>query len=134
LACNQLAWLTVTAPVSRRAPDQALLLAQRAVRLEPKNWNYRNTLGVVQYHLGQWDAAVDSLERAIQDNPDGATANDLFFLAMSYHHLGDRRKARDSFDKALQWQQAHPDITPLEKEELRIFCSETEALLGGKLR
>jgi tetratricopeptide (TPR) repeat protein len=128
--CNELAWYYVTGSKDRRAPDQALLLAQKAVRLDRKNWYYRNTLGVVFYRLGQWDAAIETLERAVQDHENEATAHDLYFLAMSYHHLRDTGKAKESLDKAVHWHQEHPRNTSYEKEELKAIRDEAEALLG----
>jgi serine/threonine protein kinase/WD40 repeat protein/Flp pilus assembly protein TadD len=129
-ALNELAWIYVTGPAEARAPEKALPLAQKAVHLSPNSGNSRNTLGVVHYRLGQFEAAVDELQRAIQDNKGEATADDLFFLAMAYHHLGDAAKARDYYDQALRWWQAHGELTPFRITELTNFRAEADALLG----
>jgi serine/threonine protein kinase/WD40 repeat protein/Flp pilus assembly protein TadD len=128
-ALNELAWIYVTGPSEVRAPEKAMPLAQKAVRISPKDRNYRNTLGVVHFRLGQFDAAVDELQRAIQDNQGDAIADDLFFLAMSYHRLGDAAKARDNYDQALRWWRSQKELTPFRVTELTNFRAEADALL-----
>jgi tetratricopeptide (TPR) repeat protein len=123
--CNSLAWLYVTGPEKLRDPNQALPLAQKAVRIAPENSNYRNTLGVVYYRLGQWDAAVETFERNSNNN-----AHDLFFLAMCYEHLGEPTKARQRYHRALQWWQSQGALMPPDEvEELNAFRAEAAALL-----
>src|SRR5260370_23302325 len=102
-ACNDLVWIYVTGPAVLRNPKKALALAQRAVRIPPEDTDRRNTLGVVLYRLGQFDGAVDSLRQAIHYNRGEATAHDLFFLAMSYHQLGENEQTRKCYDRALHW-------------------------------
>jgi len=130
LALNELAWIYVTGPAEVRSPNKALPLAQKAVHLSPNSWNNRNTLGVVHYRLGQFEAVVDELQRAIQNNNGEATADDLFFLAMSYHHLGEVAKARDYFDQALRWWQEQEKLPPFHVMELTNFRAEADVLLG----
>jgi tetratricopeptide (TPR) repeat protein len=130
LALNELAWIYVTGPAEVRSPDKALRLAQKAVHLSQNSWNNRNTLGVAHFRLGQFEAAVDELQRAIQDNKGEATADDLFFLAMSYHHLGEAAKARNCYDQALRWWQSQSALTPFRITELTNFRAEAASLLG----
>jgi serine/threonine protein kinase/WD40 repeat protein/Tfp pilus assembly protein PilF len=125
-ALNELAWIYATGPAEARAPEKALPLAQKAVHLSPNTGNYRNTLGVAHYRLGQFEAAVDELQRAIQE----ANADDLFFLAMAYHHLGEAAKARDYYDQALRWWRSQKELTPFRVTELTNFRTEADALLG----
>jgi uncharacterized protein HemY len=64
---KDLAWFLVTcADESFRNPTRAGPLAQKAVDLSPENPDFLNTLGMVQYRLGQWQAAVASLNKAKQ--------------------------------------------------------------------
>jgi tetratricopeptide (TPR) repeat protein len=130
VALNELAWIHVTGPADVRSPKKALPLAQKAVHFSQNSGTYRNTLGVVHFRLGQFEAAIDELQRAIQDNKGEATADDLFFLAMSYHHLGDPVKARDCCDKALRWWQNQTELTPFRVTELTNFRDEAASLLG----
>src|SRR5439155_18956403 len=104
LACNNLAWIYVTGPVELRAPDKALPLACRAVGISPNEETYRNTLGVVQYRLGDFGGTIATLQKSMQDDRKGReNGHNLFFLAMSYQRLGESRKARDYYDQALRW-------------------------------
>jgi tetratricopeptide (TPR) repeat protein len=133
-ACNALAWIYVVGPQELRAPDKALPLAQRAVRLAPIDWKLRNTLGVVYYRLGQFDASIETLERSIEDSKQEATAYDLFFLAMNYQQIGQATRARSYYDRAVRWMQAQGAFTPDEEEELNAFCSEANAVLSKQAK
>jgi tetratricopeptide (TPR) repeat protein len=127
-ASNSLAWIYVTGPAELRAPDKALPLAQKAVRLAPTDANYLNTLGVVYYRLGQLDGAVETLERSLPKSK--IPASDLFFLAMSYRRLGQTARAADCYDRAVHWVDAQPTaLAPDQVEELNAFRAEAEALL-----
>jgi Flp pilus assembly protein TadD len=107
-----------------------LPLAQRAVRLAPENVAYRNTLGVAYYRLGQWDRAVDTLQRAIRESKQEASAYDLFFLALSYQRLGQPARARECYDQALRWCQAQgSQLLPQQAEEVTAFRAEADGLL-----
>jgi tetratricopeptide (TPR) repeat protein len=126
--CNNLAWLYLTGPQELRDPNKALPLAQKAVRIVPENSLYRNTLGVVYYRLGQWDAAVETLQHSLQNSKN--EAHDLFFLAMSYQQLGEATKARDCYERALRWWKAQGPLMPSDDvEELSAFRAEADALL-----
>jgi len=48
--------------------DEALDLAHAAVRLEPENQMCLETVGLTHFHMGQPEAALESLERALQVN------------------------------------------------------------------
>jgi tetratricopeptide (TPR) repeat protein len=49
-----------------REPARAVELANRVVELQPKNWHWWRTLGVVRYRAGEWKGAVSALEKAQQ--------------------------------------------------------------------
>jgi hypothetical protein len=51
-----------------------------------------------------------------------------FFLAMAHWRLGEKEKARASFDKAVQWMEMHQP----QNEELRRFRNEAAELVGVK--
>jgi uncharacterized protein HemY len=76
--------------------------AQKAVELAPTYGLIRNTLGVAQYRAGNWHKAVAALEKSMQLQ-GGGDSYDWFFLAMAYWRLGEKEKARQWFDRAVQW-------------------------------
>jgi WD40 repeat protein len=122
--CNNAAWRSATGP---EPSPQALALSRKAIELAPGNPMYRNTLGVVYYRLGRYREAAATLEENLEPNAAYA-AFDLYFLAMSYHQLGDPAKARDRYDRAVQWQR-QAQLPQHYLEELNAFRAEAEGLM-----
>ena len=85
---NNLAWSLATGPVALRDPEQALVLAQKAVALTPGTAIYLNTLGVALYRAGHYAEAITTLEKSLAASKGESDAFDLFFLAMARHRLG----------------------------------------------
>ena len=130
-ACNGLAWFYATGPAGMRAPAKALPLALAAVRRFPRNADYRNTLGVVYYRLGQYEQGLEALEQSVQDHQGEATAYDWYYLAMSYHQLGRAAQAQSSYEQAREWQK-YASLTPGERAELEASRAEADAVLGRR--
>jgi serine/threonine protein kinase/WD40 repeat protein/Tfp pilus assembly protein PilF len=128
-ACNSLAWIYLTGPEKLPNAARALALAKKAVELTPGEWMYLNTLGVAYYRQGQYEQALQTLERSLHDSKGDYAAYDLFFLAMCHARLGDPAKAKDCYERALRWVQQQSKLLPSTKEELNSFRSEAEALL-----
>jgi WD40 repeat protein/tetratricopeptide (TPR) repeat protein len=128
-AYNNGAWRLVTGPERTRKPAQALQLIQKAVQREPGNATFLNTLGVVHYRNRQFKEAVITLEKSLATSRGQLAAFDLFFLAMSHHHLGNAAKARACYDRAVQWQRGKKDLSARDAAELKAFQAEAEALL-----
>ena len=122
---NNLAWLLATCPdVQSRDPAWAVELAEKAVELAPKKGHIWNTLGVAQYRAGDWDAAIDALQKSLELQGDNSF--DFFFLAMAHWQLGHKDEARKWYDRAVEWMEENkPD-----EEELRRFRAEAEELIG----
>jgi tetratricopeptide (TPR) repeat protein len=129
LEYNNTAWSDVGVGGERRSSALVLLLAEKAVLLDPAGWYCRNTLGVAQYRFGLWRQAVTTLTGALALSHGQHDGFDLYFLAMSYARLGDAVKARDCFDRAAAWWRAHPELRPEQQAELKAFRAEAEALL-----
>jgi WD40 repeat protein/serine/threonine protein kinase len=129
LALNNEAWRLVTGPEKLRDPAKALALIQAALKRRPGEPLFLNTLGVVHYRNGQYREAAATLEKSLAASRGQSDAFDLFFLAMCHHHLGDAAKARDCYDRALQWRREHKNLSPQHAEELKAFQAEAEALL-----
>jgi serine/threonine protein kinase/WD40 repeat protein len=127
--CNNLAWALATAPESLRSVEEAVTLAETAVRLNPEKPTYRNTLGVAYYRAGRYRDAVQTLEPNLQAQQDWGLAFDLYFLAMSHHRLGEPARARDYYELAVRWSQTQQTRSAEDAEELSMFRAEAEQVL-----
>jgi tetratricopeptide (TPR) repeat protein len=125
-AHQNLAWiLATTTDFPRRDPKQAVLLAQKAVELAPKEANNWTTLGAAHYRDGNLKEAALALEKALTLRPDG-NGSDWFFLAMTRWRLGEKDAARQCYEKAVAWMGKHQPSN----DELRRFRAEAAELLG----
>jgi serine/threonine protein kinase/WD40 repeat protein len=130
-AHKNLAWLLLTAPQELRDPALALAEARKAVELEPKQFLFRNTLGVALYRSGQFAEAVPVLEQSLREGKGQADAFDLFFLAMSHHRLGEPAKAKQCQERAAAWFQDRQGKLPAQwTHELTAFQAEADAVLA----
>jgi tetratricopeptide (TPR) repeat protein len=129
-ACNNLAWAYLTAPEPLRDGKTAMLLAEKAVRKEPKSPLYCNTLGLAYYRTGQYRQAVEILRPNLQRQEASALAYDLYILAMSCHRLGETERARDYFTLAVRSSDPQKGPSPARLDELSAFRAEAEAVLG----
>lgn len=66
---NALAWFAATQDLHL---DEALIAAERAATLEPKDSNILDTLAEVHFRMGHEDAAIAVMKRAIEISPDDA--------------------------------------------------------------
>jgi tetratricopeptide (TPR) repeat protein len=93
LALNYLGYML--ADHDQKLPE-ALQLVERAVKLDPENGAYLDSLGWVHYKLGQYELAEESLERAIILIPKDPTAHD---------HLGEVYASTAHLQQAVaQWE------------------------------
>jgi tetratricopeptide (TPR) repeat protein len=128
--CKTLAWLYVTGQEKQRDPQKALTLVKKAIALAPDNCTLLNTLGVVQYRLGQYAEAEETLERSLRESKGEEAAFDLFFLAMCHARRGELVKAQELFNRAVQWAQEHEGkLQPDWKRQLDALRAEAEAFL-----
>jgi tetratricopeptide (TPR) repeat protein/serine/threonine protein kinase len=125
---NDLAWVLAThAEPARRDPGRAVSLAQEAIELKPQEGGYHNTLGVALYRAGRWGEAVATLEKSMELRK-GGDSDDWFFLAMAHWQLVKKDKARQWYERAVQWM----DKNQPKNEELRRFRAEAAELLELK--
>jgi tetratricopeptide (TPR) repeat protein len=128
--CNALARLYVAGSESERDAKKALPLAKKAVALRPAQWMYINTLGVVQYRLGQYVEAEETLQRSLRESHDEGAGFNLFFLAMCHARRGDAAEARNYHDRAVAWVREQQDKRQAGwKEQLDAFRVEAEDVL-----
>lgn len=125
---NELAWSLVTcADPAFRNPAEAIELARRATEIAPEAPDYWNTLGVASYRLGDAQAAVNSLKRAIEIRRAGGTCIDWLFLAMAYRQSDQADAAHFWHRQAVEWLDQQPG--PPDAELLRVR-GEADALMA----
>jgi tetratricopeptide (TPR) repeat protein len=81
--------------------DKALALLEKAVKKEPENAAYLDSLGWVYFRLKRLPEALEYISKAIKlsDEPD-ATLND--HLGDVYHAMGNDEKAGEAWTKSLE--------------------------------
>jgi serine/threonine protein kinase/WD40 repeat protein len=129
MALNNEAWRLVTGPAEERDPARAFKPIQEAVKLQPNESTFLNTLGVVQYRNRQYKEAAATLEKSLAAGNGRHDGFDLFFLAMCHAKLGEPDKAKDCFDRAVKWTEAQKGLPAEYAEELKAFRAEAEAAL-----
>jgi hypothetical protein len=72
--------------------------------------------------------AVEALEKSTELKGQG-DCSDWFFLAMAHWGLGNRDRAREWFQKAVQFMEKN-NLSELSDPELQRFRSEASAVLG----
>ena len=107
-------------------------VTEKAVRLAGKETLHQNTLGVAYYRAGRYREAVDVLRPNIDKEPEKYWAFDLYFLAMSYHRLGESERAKDYLAWAVRWSGENRGLQASQIEELKEFRVEAEELLNAK--
>jgi serine/threonine protein kinase/Flp pilus assembly protein TadD len=131
-ACNIMAWRLATCPdATLRDAARAVTLAKRAVELAPKELApkhglYWNTLGVAHYRAGHWKNAIQCLTKSMELQNGQMESLNTFFLAMAHWQLGEKEKARQWYNQAVQWMQKNK----LQNEGLRWLRAEAEDVLG----
>jgi serine/threonine protein kinase len=116
---NNLAWPLATSAVpGARRPAEALALATQAVEDMPDVGLYVNTLGVAQYAVGDYDGAINTLNRSMKLR-DGGDAHDFFFLAMAHARKGDRTAATGWYERGVRWLAANKASKPKELARFR---------------
>jgi WD40 repeat protein/Tfp pilus assembly protein PilF len=127
--CGSLARIYTTGPEPLRDAGKVLPLARRAVKLAPDQASYHNTLGVAYYRNGQPKKAVPELEASLKGGPGTPDASNLFFLALCHQRLGDPAKAKECYDRAVDWCEKHKDAPAQQRKELEECRAEAEAAL-----
>jgi WD40 repeat protein len=98
-ALNDASWAVVLHPgADTSAYERALRQAETACHLDRDNLNYLNTLGVAYYRVGQYQDAIDKLGRCDKLRKE-SIPDDLAFLAMAQHQLGQKEQARATLER-----------------------------------
>jgi hypothetical protein len=91
----------------------------------PQDGAYWNTLGVAQYRVGNWPAAIEALNKSRQLR--GGDSFDFFFLAMAHWRLKEKSQAEYWWEQAVRWMEKHQPTDA----DLRRFRAEAAATLLG---
>jgi WD40 repeat protein len=133
-ACNELAWLLTTGPLSLRDPVVAVELAKRAWHDESnvaQKALYINTLGVALYRAEKIPEAIEALEQSLAMQPPESQPFDLYFLSMCSARLHELEKSRGYFEKAESLVNQYNVTMPrVWRTELAQFSQEALSLLG----
>lgn len=94
---NNLASLLVEGDL--KEVDEALSLAQRAVKDEPKNLEFADTLGMVYLRKNMADSALQIFSNLVRQSPGNPSFR--HHLALTFLQKGDKEKARTELQTAL---------------------------------
>ncbi|UCF33560.1 MAG: serine/threonine protein kinase [Phycisphaerales bacterium] len=81
---------------SAAAYQLALEAVKEFLEEQPDDYAMVNTLGVLQYRLGRYEAALSTLARSnahYSAEHEGGVPTDIAFMAMAHHKLGNREEA-----------------------------------------
>jgi tetratricopeptide (TPR) repeat protein len=102
--CRDQAWLNLFGSRAQQGlPEQTLLLAEKALRLDPKDWRDFRLLGMAQYRNGQFTAAAESLQAEGRLRHGRFSPHTLLYLALTYHKLGQLDQAGAYLRQAEKW-------------------------------
>jgi serine/threonine protein kinase/tetratricopeptide (TPR) repeat protein len=124
---TDLVWVLAAKPGLQEFDESQMVdLGKRGVELMPESAFAWQVLGWAHYRTGEWQAAVEDLDKSIRLQKDGGDSYQWFFLAMAHWQLNNRDEARQWYEKAVVWmEQKRPD-----NEELAGFRAEAAELLG----
>ena len=94
---NNLAWLYAEKE-GRLA--EAKRLAEKASEEDPNEPGYLDTLGWIQYKLGDYAAAGETLKTSLTAGPNEPIVH--YHIGMVYLKLGDREKGKIHLEEALK--------------------------------
>jgi WD40 repeat protein/tRNA A-37 threonylcarbamoyl transferase component Bud32 len=114
---------------TRAEYEQALGCVEAALRVWPEEYKYVNTLGVTQYRLERWAAALETMrrsERLAVETKGAASPDDTVISAMCLMKLGRRAEAEAELERTRRLAGAGgpPDA------DTRAFLKEAEELIG----
>jgi eukaryotic-like serine/threonine-protein kinase len=123
---NDYAWLLLIAKDHRwRRPEEALELANRAVKLSPERGIYLNTLGLAEVRNKRWAEAITTLDKSAKAD-NGSDPTDFFFLAMAYHGREDNADAEKNYARGVEMARK----TAANDADLRMLWAEAASDLG----
>jgi tetratricopeptide (TPR) repeat protein len=103
VAMNNLAWLLCE---DQKKYDEALKWASKGLQIVPEYCDLIDTLGVINFRMGQYQEAIKSLKSCIELCPVGQplVVQSRFHLARALAQLGRRTEATNEIQQALDAQ------------------------------
>ena len=112
-ACHFRAWLLVAGPEPLRDPETALVLAKRAVAMNPEEAAFVRTLILTHFRLTDYRRAGELL-RQLKDQPHQTTSLGFWLLSTMVHQeLGETELAAQSLATATRRIQDWPRVDAL---------------------
>ncbi len=105
--------------------DEGMALIRDAVRLRPNDGYIVDSLGWAYYRLGEYDNAVEELERAAELLPGDPTIND--HLGDAYWRAGRKTEAMFQWERSLTMEPEPEEIPKIEAKLEKGLPDDTEA-------
>ncbi len=80
--------------------DRALEMITKALEQDPENSSFLDTMGWVQFQLGNFEKAKEYVEKSLEVDPESATV--LEHLGDIYFKLGEEEKAKEFWAESLK--------------------------------
>ncbi len=112
-----------------RDPNIALPYILQAIKAKPDWPYYYQILGIVYYRLGQYEQAIQTLQKAIDLHWDKESARESFFMAMAQWQLGNKEQARNLYYEGVE-QKARANLDDYFTKLLLPYQYEAAKLLG----
>jgi tetratricopeptide (TPR) repeat protein len=127
---SEIAWVHASLVISQCPngynADLALNHAEKSMNDNPKSANRQNVYGWVLYRQGRYGEAREALLKAMDRRIPEPEPWDLFGLAMTEWKLGNKKEARDYYDRAV----ARAEHTFPKFPEFTLLKEEAAELLG----
>lgn len=125
---STLAWFYCTCPDPEfRDYPKSIELAKHTISLQPDRATSHSTLGLALYETAEFEAAIESLQKAAELSPETAAFDELI-VSMCEFRLGQFEAARATYDAAVK---ASADY-PREQELFDRYQQQAEALFESQ--
>jgi tetratricopeptide (TPR) repeat protein len=126
LLLNSIAWsLAANSLCQPSHAACAVNLMERALKLQPDESSYWNTMGVAHYRNNDFRMAIEALQKSESLEPGKYYFDNAVFLAMSYWRMGEQTVARQWLSDAIRAFERQSSPT----DELRRFRQDAENLV-----
>ena len=130
IAINNLAWITCE---EQGKFQQALDLAEKGLKIAPNYIDLMDTRGVAHYRLGEFNKAIQDFTNCInlypKETPSGTASH--FHLARAFAALGEKDKAIEQLNQALNLESQTKGLSPKDLAEARRLLKELSKGKGG---